>query len=114
MKLMSRRDLFFKTLEAVKPREPVTPDCREIIVGRVVDFPPGARKLLFEKEVYIESLPEGLRAQSAQCENQYFLIRTNQFGELIVNLKEEWPAETVFSVMTNEPSGLDKSEEDRS
>jgi hypothetical protein len=114
MSPITRRDFFLKTLRpANSGKNLATTEIPEFIIGRVVDFPLGEKILHEPHQVIIESLPEGLRAQSTENKNQFYSIKLNQIGELIVNRMEIWSADQVFSILTNEPAYLDISSEDR-
>jgi hypothetical protein len=102
---LSRRDFFLRTFK--RPENP------EIIIGKIFDFPLGEKKILCQAKMIIESLPEGLRAQSTEEENKFYPIKTNHVGELVVNRAETWTKAQVFSVLTNETIYLDTSLEDR-
>lgn len=105
MTSMSRRDFFLKSFR--KPENP------EIIIGKIFDYPLGEKRILTQAKMIIESLPEGLRAQSLEEENKFYPIKTNHVGELVVNRAETWTKAQVFSVLTNESIYLDTSLEDR-
>lgn len=105
MTAMSRRDFFTKSFR--KAENP------EVIIGKIRDFPVGEEKVLDKFKIVVESLPEGLRARSAEDKNIYFSIKTNQVGELVVNRAEDWSPAHAFSILTNELIFLDTSLEDR-
>lgn len=86
----------------------------EVVIGRIVDFPIGEKKLLTSMKAIVESLPEGLRVQSTENDNLFYSIEINKIGELVINPSKIWPAGQVFSILTNEPNRLDTSWEDRS
>jgi hypothetical protein len=114
MSPISRRDFILKTLKPVSiGRNVATTEAAEFVIGRIVDFPLGEKRLQELNQVAIESLPEGLRAQSTENTNQFYSIKLNQIGELIVNRMELWPASKVFSILTNESVYLDMSSEDK-
>ena len=115
MTAMSRRDFFLKALVNSEERQMPEPiENPEVVVGRVVDFPVGAKRVLMPCQVLVESLPEGLRAQSLENDRKFYSIKSNQIGELVVNRRDIWPASQVFSILTNEPTYFDTSTEDRS
>jgi len=85
----------------------------EAVIGKIADFPVGEKKLLTSLKAIVESLPEGLRVQSTENANLFYAIETNSTGELVINRRKIWPANQVFSILTNEPACLDPSREDR-
>jgi hypothetical protein len=92
----------------------------EVVIGRIMKFPLGEKKFLPQLHLAIESLPEGIRAQSTQSINsnrqdkEFYSIKVNQFGELVVNFKEIWSENQVFSLLTNEPTYTDSPREEQS
>jgi hypothetical protein len=109
---MSRRDFFLSRFAKAGMKKNVdifhNP---EVVIGKIVDFPIGKKILLSSMGVQVESLPEGLRVQSTTNERQFYPIRANQVGELIINRRENWPASQVLCLLTNEPACLEKSRE---
>ena len=115
MSPVNRREFFIKALKGTDiGRNVATTRSSEFVVGKVVDFPLGEKRLLEPYQVTIESLPEGLQAQSIENDNQFYSIKLNQFGELVVNRMEIWPATRVFSILTNEAIYLNMSSEGKS
>lgn len=102
---MSRRDFFTKSFR--KAENP------EVIIGKISDFPVGKEKVLEKFKIVVESLPEGLKARSTEDNNNFYSIKTNQVGELVVNRAEDWSPSHAFSILTNELIFLDTSLEDR-
>lgn len=86
----------------------------EVVIGRVVDFPVGRVTVSAARKMIIESLPQGIRVRSAADGSLFYSVKTNRFGELVVNPAEIWPAGQVFSILTNEPAWLDTSQGDQS
>lgn len=105
MTSMSRRDFFINSFR--KPQNP------EVIIGKISDFPVGENKILDKFKILVESLPEGLRVRSTEDQNNFFSIKTNKIGELVVNRAEPWPISQAFSILTNDSIFLDTSLEDR-
>lgn len=115
MTSISRRDFFLKALRNSGERQSQEPIANpEVVIGRLVDFPVGTKKVLTPFQMVIESLPEGLRAQSVENDHKFYSIKSNQVGELVVNRMDIWPASQVFSILTNEPAYFDAFREDRS
>ena len=108
MRSMNRREMLSAIFGKIEPTNTLQTEIKEIVIGRIGDFPLGEKRLFSDFQVYIESMPEGMRAKSSQIDGQYFSIRMNQFGELIVNRSENWTEEDIFSVITNEPVKLSK------
>lgn len=83
----------------------------EEVIGRISDFPLGAKKQLPAFQIYVESLPEGIRLQSCLCPDQFFGVKTNLYGEIVVDYSKHWPSDMVYSMMTNEPVRLNNNKE---
>ncbi len=79
----------------------------EAIIGNLFDFPIGKKREITSLDVIIDSLPEGLRAQSTKDNNQYYGLKENQSGELVINRLESWPANRVYSSLINGPTEID-------
>lgn len=115
MSLMNRRKFMLGSFaKAEKIQNADIVENPEVVIGRIVDFPIGEKKFLTSIKAIVESLPEGLRAQSTENDNLFYSIEINQIGELVINHAKIWPAGQVFSILTNEPTCLDTSWEDRS
>lgn len=115
MKTLSRREFFLKAIAKdgnLQSKKNIKNS--EVIVGRIADFPVGEKKILTSLQVVIESFSEGLRAQSIKDDSQFYSIKSNQTGELIVNYTEIWPANQAFSILTNSATYFDTQWEDRS
>lgn len=116
MSSLTRRGFFLRhTLKT-----PDAPDAieknknSEVVIGKIADFPVGKKKKLERFHLTIESFPEGLRARSnhSNSQNKFYSIKANQFGELIVNQSEDWPAQLVFSILKLGPDDFDLSQEE--
>jgi hypothetical protein len=83
----------------------------EDVIGWISDFPLGVKKQLPSFQIFVESLPEGLRIQSCLCPDQFFGVKTNLYGEILVDYTKNWPSDMVFSMMTNEPVRLNNNKE---
>ncbi len=105
MRKFSRRDLFSLNRELTL-NPVVTEKNTDVVVGRLFDFPLGEQKILPALNIIIESLPEGLRAHSTENIDQYYALKENTSGELVLSLKELWPANRVYSFLTNAPIDL--------
>lgn len=106
MRSMSRREMLSTVFGKAKPTTSLQTETKEMVIGRIRDFPLGEKRVFSNFQICVEAFPEGMRAQSSQIDGQYFAIRMNQFGELVVNRSEVWVEEDIFSVITNEPVKL--------
>ena len=84
-------------------------DKENFVIGRLKDYPLGEKRLIVSRQIFVETLPEGIRVQSSNNPEQFFSVKLNSQGELIVNKKEVWSADIVFSMMTNEPVRLNNN-----
>jgi hypothetical protein len=76
-------------------------------IGRLADFPTGEIRRFEPGSIFVESLPEGLRARSGERGGPCYEITANPTGELSVNLARTWNEDTVFSIMIGGPARLD-------
>jgi hypothetical protein len=82
---------------------------KSFVIGRLKDYPLGEKKLIVSRQIFVETLPEGIRIQSSNNPEQFFSVALNSQGELVVNKNEVWNADIVFSMMTNEPVRLNNN-----
>lgn len=82
---------------------------KEVVIGKVSDFPLGVKKNLDAQQICVESLPEGLRVQSSKILNRFYGIKLSSMGEIVVDYSQVWAADEVFSIMTNEPVRLNNN-----
>ncbi len=75
-------------------------------IGKISNFPIGENKNFEQHGIVVESFPEGLRVRSTRENGQFFALTTTPFGALQVDFAEFWPADLVYSIMTNEPAFL--------
>lgn len=81
-------------------------------IGRLADFPTGETRRLESGSILIESLPEGLRARSSECDGTCYEITADPIGGLSVNMARIWNEDTVFSIMIGGPARMDSSMEE--
>ena len=117
--MKSRRNLFQGVFGLVANSKPTASesekktissvDIENFVIGRLKDYPLGEKRLIVSRQIFVETLPEGIRIQSSNNLEQFFSVTLNAQGELTVNKKEVWPADIVFSMMTNEPIRLNNN-----
>ncbi|MFZ3228881.1 MAG: hypothetical protein WA160_01660 [Pseudobdellovibrio sp.] len=111
MSSLSRRDFFSGKLFSKKVNDKLDEDLL-VIIGKIADFPVGAKILQQKYQLLVESFSEGLRVRSNfinNAENIFYSIKANQLGELCVNRAEAWPGHVVLSILTNEPTSFELS-----
>ncbi|MEO6096052.1 MAG: hypothetical protein ABIW76_10295 [Fibrobacteria bacterium] len=115
MKPIDRRDFLFGAFHASPQAAPAGP----VDIGRISHYPLGEERLAGSGTVMVESHPEGLRARSYRpglaggIADQYFAIRSDPSGGLIVDRSETWPADRVYSILTGEPARLNTHLEEK-
>lgn len=107
MKSLSRRDLITGVFGKTKSDLHLSPVTSEIVIGQLQDFPVGMINEFHHLQMTVESLPEGIRVGQINDPSQWYAIKINRFGQLVVNPNEKWSEDTVFSPMTGEPIKLD-------
>ena len=114
MEAMARRDFLrgaFIASAKVKTKEV---ERKPIVrIGKIADFPIGHETHSDSGRLVIQSLPEGLRARSAENGMLYYGIEAGPAGDLLINRAEIWPANRVFSIMTGGPASLETHLEEK-
>lgn len=109
----NRRNLFQGIYNLVSNEKNIVfeKDKNAVVLGKVCDFPIGEKILLSNLQIYVETLPEGIRIQSSKDFDIFYSINLNQRGELLVDFSKTWPSHVVFSLLTNEPVSINNNQE---
>lgn len=100
---VSRRDFFKSIIPKAEQKNSVEAEQSIFILGHLNAFPVhSATKVnLMEKELLMESLPEGLRLKDPQTNNNLKLSLSTS-GLIQAHTNEFWPPAAVLSILTGE------------